>query len=178
MKRFLAAGIVAFLIGVLATVAQTPTEIPKPGPEHRRLGYFAGNWSKEGNIKPNPFIPAGKFTVNEHNEWMTGGFFLVSRGEWKDPTEQWTELDVIGYDAEEGVYTDDEYSSTGEAAHFRGAVAGSTWTWTTEKKMGPNAIKARVTIKQFSPTSYTFRVEMMPESEWLTFFEGRATKVN
>jgi hypothetical protein len=180
MKRFLAVRLVAFPLFVVGILAQTPTQMPKPGQEHQRLSYFEGNWSKEGNIKPNPFLPAGKFTANEHNEWMTGGFFLVSHDEWKLPTEQWTGLAVIGYDAEEGVYTEDEYSSTGEANHFRGAVAGNAWTWTAEKKIGPNGIKTRVTMKQLSPNSYAFRGEVLqlPEGrEWLTFMEGNATKI-
>ena len=46
-------------------LAQAPAEKPKPGPEHKRLGYFVGKWSTDGETKPNPFMPGGKMATKD-----------------------------------------------------------------------------------------------------------------
>jgi hypothetical protein len=40
---------VLFVCGMLAQ-AQAPAGPPKPGPEHKRLGLFAGKWSGSGEM--------------------------------------------------------------------------------------------------------------------------------
>ena len=44
-------------------LAQAPGEKPKPGPEHKRLGYFVGKWTAEAEMKPSPFMPGGKMSA-------------------------------------------------------------------------------------------------------------------
>src|SRR5437870_7648855 len=72
MRRFSLVG--AFIVCIACLVlAQAPPQMPKPGPEHKRLGYFTGTWRLEGETKPGPFGPGGKFTGTDHNDWMEGG---------------------------------------------------------------------------------------------------------
>src|SRR6478735_8492643 len=78
MKRAPIVALAVLLFSTLLAVAQTPPQMPKPGPEHKNLAYFAGNWKLTGDVKPGPMGPGGKFTGTEHNEWMPGGFFLLS----------------------------------------------------------------------------------------------------
>ncbi len=178
MKRASAVVLVAVLVLVAAISAQAPPQAPKPGPEHKRLGYFAGHWTAEGEMKPSPFGPGGKFTSKDHNEWMPGGFFVVSHSEWKGPMGEGTELAVMGYSSGEKVYTYHAFNSMGEAVDSKGTVDGDTWTWTSDEKMGGKRMKGRFTIKELSPASYTFKFEMAPEGgEWSTLMEGKATKV-
>ena len=40
--------------GLALTLAQG--EAPKPGPEHKKLGYFVGSWVSSGEMMPNPFF--------------------------------------------------------------------------------------------------------------------------
>src|SRR2546425_11621171 len=47
------------------TLAQAPAEKPKPGPEHKKLGYFVGKWNAEAEMKPGPFMPGGKMTSRD-----------------------------------------------------------------------------------------------------------------
>ncbi len=94
---------------------------------------------------------------------MPGGFFLGSHSEWKSPKGEGTELAAMGYNSQEKVYTYDAFSSMGEAEHSKGTVAGDIWTWTSDEKMGGKVMKVRFTIKELSPTSYTFKFEMVPE---------------
>ncbi len=177
MKRNLAATLIAMLFLSAAVFAQAPPQAPKPAPELERLKYFAGNWTSDSEMKASPFGPAGKFTSNDRDEWMSGGFFLVAHSDFKGAMGPGTELAVMGYNTEDKVYTYDAYNSIGEADHSIGTVSGDTWTWTNDQKMGGKVIKGKFIIKELSPTSYTFKYEMASETgEWSTIMEGKATK--
>ena len=62
-----------------ATASAQMPPAPKPGPEHKKLEYFAGNWNCTGDLKPGPMGPGGKMTMSEDTKWMDGGFFEVIR---------------------------------------------------------------------------------------------------
>lgn len=178
MKRALAVLSVAVCVFASALLAQAPPAMPKPGPEHKRIGYFAGKWTGEANIKESPFGPAGKMTSTENNEWFPGGFFLVFHFEEKGPLGEGKGLAVMGYNADEKVYTFTSFNSMGMADTSQGTVQGETWTWTGEPKMGGKPIKSRFIIKELSPTAYTFKWEISPDGQtWSTIAEGKSTKV-
>jgi hypothetical protein len=60
----------------------------------------------------------------------------------------------------------------------KGTVRGDTWTYTDEATFGSRKVKSRVTIKELSPTSYTFRLEMQgPDGKWVAAVESKNTKV-
>src|SRR5271157_4956265 len=67
------------LLGILLFTSAAFAQMgpPKPGPELKKLDYFLGTWTSEGESKPSPMGPGGKFTESGHGEWMDGGFFLV-----------------------------------------------------------------------------------------------------
>jgi len=169
---------IALLTLVASTSAQAPQGPPKPAPELERLNFYAGNWSNEGDMKPGPMGPGGKFTGKDHNEWMAGKFFLLSHGTFGGAMGSGTEMAVMGYNTNDKVYTYDAYNSMGEAEHSTGTVSGDTWTWLGEQKMGGQLIKGRFTIKELSPTSYSFKYEVEPEgaSQWALVMDGKATK--
>ena len=175
MKRAPVTVLVATLL--FAGVALAQTQMPKPGAEHKKLDYFAGTWSSDGELKPSPYGPGGKFSGTDHNEWMEGGFFLVSHSEGTGPMGNDKGLAVWGYNSEDKVYTYHAFNNFGEAIAAKGTVDGDTWTWTNEEKMGGKLVKGRYTIKQLSPTSYTFKLELAPEgADWATMMQGKATK--
>lgn len=175
MKRALAIVAVAFC--TLALVAQAPAPI-KPGPEHKNLDYFNGTWTLTGEFKPGPWGPGGTMTETEHNTWMDGGFFLLSHIDFNGGAMgNGTGLSVMGYDPNTKMYTYDEYNSMGEAEHATGNFDGTTWTWTSDENMGGQKMKGRFSIKEFSPTSYSFKFEMAPAGgEFATIMDGKATK--
>lgn len=175
MKRILAAFcFAAFLAGVAA--AQDASQMPKPGPEQKRLQYFAGTWKSEYDMKPGPMGPGGKMTNTDHSEIMPGGFFLVTHTDGKGAMGELKELAVMGYNAEAKKYTYDAYNNFGEAEHFTGAVQGDTWTWLSESNMGGKPTKWRFTAKEVSPTMYTMKLEIGADGGWTTVMEGKATK--
>jgi len=55
----------ACLILAAAALAQ---QASKPGPDHKKLDVFAGNWMIDGEIKPGSMGPGGKITEYERCE--------------------------------------------------------------------------------------------------------------
>ena len=58
-----------------------------------------------------------------------------------------------------------------------GTVKGDTWTYDDENYMGGKKVKTRVTIKELSPTAYSFRMEAQgADGKWAPLMESKATK--
>ena len=153
--------------------AQAPPAPPKPGPEHKKLEYFLGKWTVEGEIKANEFVRAGKTVSTETATLGPGGFYVESR--YEGPLG--TRLAIIGYDSHAKVYTSYYASSVGLVGTGTGTVNGNTWTWMVEDKYAGKAVKGRTTITMLSPTQYTIKYEMADEKGgYTTMVEGKATK--
>ena len=167
---------VTLLLGI-ALSARGQTEEPKPAPELRKLDYFAGTWTAQGEIKPGPMGPGGKFTGTNRVRWMDGGFFLVTHSEFHGAMGKGAETAYMGYDGNDKTYTYDSYNTLGEADHARGNLDGNTWTWLSETRMGAQTMKGRLTIKVRSARAYDFKFETSPDgATWTTVLEGKDTK--
>ena len=60
----------------------------------------------------------------------------------------------------------------------KGTIQGDTWTYNDESTMGGKQVKTRVTIKELSPTSYSFKMEMQgSDGKWAPMMESTNTKV-
>jgi hypothetical protein len=174
----LAAGLVATVAGIQFVAAQAPPA-QKPGPEHARLGYFVGKWTSEGEMKPGPMGPGGQITGADTCEWFEGHYSVVCRSEGKSPMGPMKSIGILGYNTEEKVYVYYGIDNTAMtmASVPRGTVKGDTWTYTDENMMGGQKMKSRVTIKELSPTSYTFTMEMQgPDGKWMPMMETKNTK--
>jgi len=155
-------------------LAQAPPAPPKPGPEHKKLEYFLGKWTVEGEIKANEFVPAGKTVSTETCTLGPGGFYVESRAEGGQLP---TRLAIMAYDSHAKVYTSYYANSVGLVGTATGSVNGNTWTWMEEDKFAGNAIKGRTTVTMSSPTQYTMKYEMADEKGgYTTIVEGKATK--
>jgi uncharacterized protein DUF1579 len=163
----------------LQFAAAQAQEAPKPGPEHARLGYFVGNWSAEGELKPGPMGPGGKFTSSDTCEWFEGKYSVICRSEGKMPMGPSKSIGILGYNTEEKVYTyyGIDNSNMTMASVPKGTLRGDTWTYTDEGMMGGKKVKSRVVIKELSPTSYTFRMDMQgSDGKWMPVMESKNTK--
>jgi hypothetical protein len=167
------------LISVMAVQAQEKKmEAPKPGPEVKKLDYFVGNWKSEGEIKQNPFMPAGKMTSTSKCEWFPGGFHVVCHDDGKAPMGAMHGLGILAYNPEEKVYTYAGIDNSGMSTAAKGNVEGSNWTYTSEDKMGGKTYHGRYSMVTSSPDSYTFKYETSEDgSNWMTIMEGKTTKV-
>jgi hypothetical protein len=151
----------------------------KPGPEHEKLGYFVGKWTSEGEMKESPFGPGGKVTATDNCEWFEGRFAVVCRSEGKGPTGPTKGIGIMGYNADQKVYTYYGIDNTAMvmASVPHGTVQGDTWTYTDESMMGGQKMKSRFVIKTQSPTSYSFTWEMQgSDGKWMPVMQGTSKK--
>jgi uncharacterized protein DUF1579 len=172
MKRIWALLIAALLFTAMASAQM---QMPKPGPELKKLDYFAGNWTCDADMKSSPMGPGGKMTMTDDSKWMDGGFFVVIRSQFKSASMgNGNGIAFLGYDADEKKYTYNEFNSQGEAVVSKGTVDGDAWTWIGDMKP---AGKGRFSEKILSPTSYSFKFEMSSDgTNWTPVLDGKCTK--
>ena len=152
-------------------------EAPKPGPEVKKLSYFVGTWNTTGEVKANPFMPAGKMTSLDKCEWFDGGFHVVCRSTGKGPAGPMKGLGILAYNGEDKMYTYMGIDNSGFSEMSKGTNDGNTWTYTAEEKMGGQTFKGRYTMVTSSPDSYTFKYETSPDgNQWATMMEGKTTR--
>ena len=155
------------------SLAQAPPELPKPGPEHKRLEAFLGKWKVESEIKPNGYVPAGKGVTTETYTLGAEGFWVERRAEGQIPET----FGIIAYDSYAKVYVSYYASSVGLVGTGTGSVDGNTWTWTVEDRLAGKAVKGRTTITFPSASRYTLKYEMLDANgRYVTILEGTATK--
>jgi hypothetical protein len=156
------------------TLAQAAPELPKPGPEHKKMEYFLGTWRVENEIKANAYVPASKGITMATFTSGPGGFFLEFNEEGQIPPTH----GIIAYDSVAKGYTEFYASSTGLVGTASGTADGTTWTWIIEDKWFGRAVKGRTTITIKSASQFTSKYEMLdPSGSWVTISEGIATKV-
>ncbi len=175
----LAAYSVISIAGLQFAAAQAP-QAPKPGPEHAKLGYFVGKWKAEGEAKPGPMGPGGKITSTDTCEWFEGGFSVICRSEGTTPMGPTKNIGILGYSAEEKVYTYYGVDNSGMTMSSvpKGTKQGDTWSYTDESTMGGQKVKSRVTIKEVSPKEYTFSMEFQgPDGKWFQAMTSKNTKL-
>jgi hypothetical protein len=150
----------------------------KPGAEQKRIGYFAGQWTFQGEAKPSPMGPGGKITMTESCEWFAGGFQLVCRSKGTSPMGPGTSQAVLAYDAGRKAYTYHAISSHGDAIFIRGNVDGKVWTYVDDVTVEGKPMKIRATVTEETPTSYSFKLEAsFDNGPMVVMEEGKATKV-
>ena len=176
--ELLAASVVVSMLNQSALTAQAPTP-PKPTEAHQRLAYFVGKWTNEGEMKPGPMGPGGKITSVDTCEWFEGRFAIVCRYDGKGPMGPSKGMGIISYSPDAKAYTYYAIDNSGMARTTvpRGTVQGDTWTYHDESEMGGMKIKSRVTLKELSPSAYTFLMEFMgPDGKWAPLIESKLTK--
>ena len=165
----------AAVFGASVVVAQAPAM--KPGVEHKRLAYFAGQWNYVGEAKASPLGPAGKMNMAETCDWFAGGFHLVCRSKGTGPKGPVTTQGTMSYDPARKAYTYYALSSQGDNIFVRGSVDGKVWTWLDETTIEGKPVKIRATVTEETPTSYSFKLEVgMGSAPMMVIEEGKSTK--
>ena len=98
----------------------------------------------------------------------------------KTPMGASKSIGILSYSPEEKVYTyyGVDNSNMTMSTVPRGTVQGDTWTYTDESMMGGKKVKSRVTIKELSPSAYTFALEVQgPDGKWAPMMESKNTKM-
>ncbi|MGH9323356.1 MAG: DUF1579 family protein [Vicinamibacteria bacterium] len=174
-KRILIAAFAAAMAVVVAS-AQEP-QMPKPGPEHKAMGVFAGKWNFEGKVNEGPMGPGGPVTFTENCE-SYGDFAVVCRSEGKGPMGPTKATSIMSYDSEKKAYTYYAAESGMPPFSATGKHDGKAWKWESESKMGGQTMKTLVTVTVTSPTSYTFEMKASTDggATWTPVMEGKSTK--
>ncbi|HTC48035.1 MAG TPA: DUF1579 family protein [Candidatus Aquilonibacter sp.] len=168
---------IIFAAVLTSSAALAQMQPPKPGPELKKLDFFAGTWTIDGTMKPSSYGPGGPITESEKCEWMEGGFYLVCHSDYKSSMGGGVGLSVMGYSTEDKAYTYREFNSFGEFDDSRGTFDGDTWTWTNQEKMGDMTMKGRFIIKVTSVSSYNFSFDMSQDgTKWNAMMDGKASK--
>ncbi len=165
------------VVSFSAMAAEPPPGPPKPGLEQKKLAYFTGTWSGEGDAKASVFGPAGKYTWTDKCELFPGGFFVVCNSDGKGPAGDMKGLSTFGWDAGEKAYTSYGIDNTGFAALYKGHRKNDVWTFTSRWKMGEKEYRGRYTLKELGPAAYKFKWELAEgDGPFAVMMEGKETK--
>lgn len=82
MRRFVVTAAIAVVLGAVAISAPAQMPTPQPAPELKKLDYFIGKWSLQGDLKPRPTGPLGKMTMTEYDAGMEGNFLVVAHSKF------------------------------------------------------------------------------------------------
>ena len=168
------------LVGGVA-FGQGDSEPPKPGPEHKKLEYFVGNWTTEGESKATPFSPARKWSGAYSYEWLPGEFFVLRRLE-SNYTDGGTykAVQILGYDSESKKYTTYSASNGGGSDLGTFTVTDDTWTSAAqERTAGGKTFKYRATLKLHSPDAFDYKQEYSSDDgkTWTAFGHAKDKRV-
>jgi hypothetical protein len=117
---------------------KTPDPLPKPRPEHERLGVWVGKWNTEGqsyaegHSNENLQVSSVKMTSVETFEWLLDGFFLVHHWDGRVGGAEFKGMEVIGYDASSQTYTSRFFDNAGNAPTYQVTVRNNVWTYIGE----------------------------------------------
>jgi hypothetical protein len=176
--RWISEVIATVLLSVCTGRVQMQVPVRTPAPELAKLNYLAGSWSIEVASKTGTIDAGSKRTMTTQNSWMDGHFFLVMRSTYLGSGgSSGSSFGFMGFDKDAGIYTYDEFDSTGDIDHSKGTIQGDTWLWTNEGRRLGETYKGRFTMKVVSPNSYTFKYEISTDGKtWTTTVDGSAVR--
>ena len=166
-------------MSVAAVIAQKQA-MPKPAPEHQRLGAFVGDWTFEGELKPGPMGPGGKVTATDRIEWAPGNFFVQRSYQGKSPNGEMQGLEILAYDGVKKIYTFNAFDSLGNMDSGTMTVKGNTWTTTGTMTMAATTVRDRCSVEFGADGStLTMTCEISTDGKtWTPTFDGKAKKTS
>jgi len=158
-----------------ATAMQAQAPVPKPDPEVKKLLPQLGDWTYEGEAKPGPLGPGGKYTGELTCQMILGGFFMQCRGTHKGLSGETRSLMFEGYDPVNKNFSIGNYNDHGTRLSEVLSITGNTWTY--EWKLGVQQVKGTVILAP-DLASGTFKTEISADGKtWTPVGESRYTKV-
>jgi len=167
------------LVACFATAMQAQAPAPKPGPELKKLHALAGDWTWEGEYKPGPLGPGGKFTGEFNCRVILGGFFLQCRTTQKGPAGETQGLRIYGYDPVNRNFPSQGYSANGSTFSGVLTVTENTYLFTGKLVVAGKPYQGKATFV-LAPdlASATQKGEISVDGRtWTPWFEEKFTKV-
>jgi hypothetical protein len=169
------------LMFCLATAmqAQAQAPAPKPDPEVKKLHANVGRWTFEGENKPGPLGPGGKFTGENTCQMILGGFFLRCQWTGKGALGEFGGLEVDGYDPANKDFSSGYYFSDGSRFSGTLTITGNIWTYAGKYLVAGKEYQYKETyIHTPDLTSWTDKQEISSDgTTWTPLSESRWTKV-
>jgi hypothetical protein len=173
------------LMIVSAPLAQlNAADQPKPGPEHKKLEVWVGEWTYEGSGQATPFLPAsGDFRGILTGRMVLGGFFLeLHARDISDDGYLYDQKILRTYDPLKKVYVDYVFMNDGTAEMNTVTVDGNTWTMngTARDSEGKNyRTRAVEVVSQDGRTlTGTFQYSSDDGKTWVKAWTDTAKKVS
>jgi hypothetical protein len=158
---------------------QAQAQAPKPDPEVKKLRSVVGDWTYEGEYKPGPLGPGGKFTGEYTARMILGGFFLQERWTEKGPAGETRSLALDGYDPVNKNFSGEMYSDDGGRLSGTITITGNTWTIAGKGVAAGKPYQFKGTFV-LAPdlASGTYKTEISLDGKtWMPWFEEKYTKV-
>ena len=175
MKRV---AIALAFVGTLLPVALRAQSPPTPGPEHKKLEIWVGDWTSEGRDYATPLGPAGSSSGKVAVRSILGGFSVQFDGEWKSAAGvgRWHEFD--GYDPATKKYMWFASDSFGGLQMVTYTIDGTNVVYDGTTVAGGKRYPIKGTVV-FAPDfkSYVEKREVSLDGRtWMPLWESKATK--
>jgi hypothetical protein len=166
------------LVVCFATAMQAQAQAPKPDPELKKLRVVVGDWTYEGEAKPGPLGPGGKFTGEYTARMILGGFFLQERWTEKGPAGETRGLALDGYDPVNKNFSGEMYSDDGSTLSAVLTITGNTWTFAGKLVAAGKPYQFKGTfVLAADLASGTYKTEISADGKtWTPLGESRWTK--
>ena len=150
--------IFVFASSFCALTARAQTmQMPKPGPEVKKMAVFIGHFTNDGEAKAGvmgPNSPAMKMSGTQDCKWTSGGFALLCTGASEMGGMKTTETALMYYDPGDKTYHYIDADSAGDVGSSTGTVDGDTWTWSGKGVMGGQVMFTKFTMKGVSRNGF------------------------
>jgi hypothetical protein len=171
--------VVALFVSAVPCLVFGQAQVARPtdrSPELERLGYYVGIWTWEGDYL---LEPKSKSEGTVTYEWFPGGLSVVGQWEGMGVRGPVNTLEILGYSAADRAYTGYTVTRLGPAQSIaKWAVDGNVWFQEVATTVGGKPAKARYTITEVSPTSWTFTAERSVDGgSWEQTSVRKVTKV-
>ena len=118
----------------LKNISSDPKEVPAPVPGLKELDVFVGTWHVEGEaydqeVPGKPGAPV-KWVSDETYEWLPGGYFLVHRWDARVGAQEFTGIEIMGYDEPTDTYFSKLFDNLGNSPEYSVKLDANTWTFT------------------------------------------------
>ena len=164
--RRLAFGAVPLTLAILL-LSPTPTLAQEGSATPQWLDYMVGEWTDTGS---------GGSSATSMCKWVGDSFVQCEEVATDTSGNTRPSLWVMGYDAEEEVYSLSIFGGDGHTFIGTGTVQDETMTWLGASQGGSGKVRIINVIE--SQTAMTWKMEgSVDGGEWQVWAEGRTTRV-
>jgi hypothetical protein len=176
MKRL---SILLLLLVFCSTAVQAQAQASKPAPEPKKLSVIVGHWTIEGEDKPGPLGPGGKFTGEMTCHMILGGSFLQCQVSEKLAEGEMRFLEIDGYDPVNKNFSTEGFFGGGGGWSGVITIAGNTWTYAAKIVIAGKQYQYKGAFV-FAPdlASGTYKDELSADGKtWAPWTDSKWTKL-